>query len=354
MHTRRLSLEAATEGELRCPNISSAATHCKVQHWGAYFPYKIESRRRLRLPISLMKNRGTYITHICNKSLHSEAKLYTKSPEQKFSHHSTFASLHNHLTRPGAGTRRRIAGGDRIIDVDLNSGVTGLIRTREANQGTRVPVAATSDLELTAGDVELGAAGGRRAVQGNVLDAEEVFARGEGPGEGDCDLGFTCTRGRQHRDMNTVRMGGEEGISEEKCKRRTRASPAHARRTDLSSLLINLEPNIAAAIPRGRCLALGHLGEVELQRARVRDAALCRETNGVAGLDLVGLGARARRELVAADGVRVDVGDRAIGLVVCRLADVLPGSSLRGTCVSFVIDFEYARGVERGQGETHR
>jgi ABC-type uncharacterized transport system permease subunit len=61
----------------------------------------------------------------------------------------------------------------------------------------------------------------------------------------------------------------------------------------------------------------------------VADAALGREADRVAGLDFVRLGARAGGELVAPDGGGADVGDGAVGLVVCGFADVFPGAGLR-------------------------
>lgn len=67
----------------------------------------------------------------------------------------------------------------------------------------------------------------------------------------------------------------------------------------------------------------------------MRDAALGGEADAVAGIDFVGLGTGAGGQLVAADGLAVDVGDGAVGLVVCGSADVLPGRRLMGGGVSF-------------------
>lgn len=47
-----------------------------------------------------------------------------------------------------------IAGKDRVVDVDGNTGVVGRVAGGEANAG-RNRTSATGDLELSAGDVEL-------------------------------------------------------------------------------------------------------------------------------------------------------------------------------------------------------
>jgi hypothetical protein len=68
--------------------------------------------------------------------------------------------------------------------------IRSLVRARERDEGAGASAAAVGDGDLGAGDVELGAACCGRRVQSDVLDAEEVVARGQGLGDGDADLGF--------------------------------------------------------------------------------------------------------------------------------------------------------------------
>lgn len=98
----------------------------------------------------------------------------------------------NALTRPDGWAGEGVAGGHGVVDVDEQTGVRGLVRAGQGDLGARVAVAATGDGDLTARDVELGAILASSAMQGNVLDAEEVVAVGQGLGDGDVDLAQTC------------------------------------------------------------------------------------------------------------------------------------------------------------------
>jgi hypothetical protein len=75
-------------------------------------------------------------------------------------------------------------------------------------------------------------------------------------------------------------------------------------------LAVNLEPLFALSIPVGGCLALGNLGEVELQRTRVRDAGYGGKANAVSSIDGVGLRTGAGGELVTADSISRYIGCR--------------------------------------------
>lgn len=101
-----------------------------------------------------------------------------------------------------------------------------------------------------------------------------------------------------------------------------RPSPQPAR-----LVLRNLEPHGALAVKgRGR-LAGGHLGEVEVRRARVEDgrAAARGDGYGAAGRDAEGArGAAAWVELVARHGFGADVGDGAVVEAVLGRADGFP------------------------------
>ena len=126
-------------------------------------------------------------------------------------------------------------------------------------------------------------------------------------------------------------------------KRHTGAGPGDAAAGDNGLLLEDLEPDLAASVPVGGGLAGGNLGEVELHRAGVADVGVQGEADGVAGVDLAGLNALAGVALVAADRIAVDVLDRAVGLVVGRLADVLPLTGLK-RCVSILLKLCVAKG----------
>lgn len=86
---------------------------------------------------------------------------------------------------------------------------------------------------------------------------------------------------------------------------------------------VHLEPHGAGAVEGCGGLARGDFGHVELEGPGVRDGAYGGEADGVACVDGVGLRSGARGQLVAADLLRRDVGYGAVGLVVCRLADIL-------------------------------
>jgi hypothetical protein len=126
----------------------------------------------------------------------------------------------------------------------------------------------------------------------------------------------------------------------EKRRELTIAGPAYAGRTDLGTLFIDFEPDIATSIPVCCRLAVRHLGQVELEGAGVADAALGGEADGVTRFDFIGLGAGAGGKLVAADGVGVDVSDGAVGLVVCCLADVGPLTGLWDMLEGRLMDLE--------------
>lgn len=76
---------------------------------------------------------------------------------------------------------------------------------------------------------------------------------------------------------------------------------------NLSLLAGNLEPNLSAAIPRSGSLALGHLGHVELDGARMPDGGARLEAQRVSGFHRERLGRCAGRPLVAADSIAGNV-----------------------------------------------
>ena len=199
-----------------------------------------------------------------------------------------------HLAGEGLGARVGVAGGNGVVEVELDTGVLGVVGAGEGDAGGLAGTAAL-DLDLGAAEVELGAARLAGRVQGNVLDAEQVVAGRDAGGDGGRDLAAA------------VRGPGEAALGE------------------VGPVLVDLEPDVTAAVEVGRRLALRGLGHVEGHGAWVADVAVDPEADLVAGLDRHGLGALAAgRVLVTADGVGLDVLDGAVGVEVGRLADELP------------------------------
>lgn len=64
-----------------------------------------------------------------------------------------------------------------------------LKRTREGDERPGGTVTATSDVDLGAGDVELGSAERRCDMQSNLLHANKVLPTGKGLGEGEAYAG---------------------------------------------------------------------------------------------------------------------------------------------------------------------
>jgi hypothetical protein len=149
------------------------------------------------------------------------------------------------LTLPDSGTRGLVVCGNGVVDVNEDTRVGSLVGAGEADERRRAAAATVVDLDLGAGDVELGAAGAARAVEGDVLRTEQVLARGQGLGEGDGDL---CLAHGGPADGG----GGRDGF-----------------------FLVDLEPHVAAAVPGLGCLAGGDFGHVELHGSGVRDAGGC-------------------------------------------------------------------------------
>lgn len=101
--------------------------------------------------------------------------------------------------------------------------------------------------------------------------------------------------------------------------------PGEAGAGDGGVLLVDLEPDGTVAVERLSRLSRGGLGHVELQGARVLDAAVDAESHGVAGVDVLGPGAiGAGRQLVAADLLVAHILHGAVRIVVRCLADEGP------------------------------
>ncbi|TLD27075.1 hypothetical protein PspLS_05235 [Pyricularia sp. CBS 133598] len=198
--------------------------------------------------------------------------------------------------------RERIRAGtlvvsrDGVVDVDEQAGVAGVVHARDGDHARRRCRRArpARDGDLRARDVQLGAADGARAVQRDVLDAEQVVAAGDALGDRDVDAGFVCVPGQ----------------------------PVIA---NAGLVLQDLQPPGAGAVPgRGR-LALGNEAEPGRERAGVADGGLGRVGDGGAGGHVNGQrGGATRVELVARHLRRLHVGHGPVALVVGRLPHRLP------------------------------
>jgi hypothetical protein len=65
------------------------------------------------------------------------------------------------------------------VDIDLDTRVRSRVDARERHKGTGSSTSAARNADLRARDVKLGSADVASLMQGNVLDPEEVVARGQ-------------------------------------------------------------------------------------------------------------------------------------------------------------------------------
>ena len=95
-----------------------------------------------------------------------------------------------YLTLPDSRSGRlvRIRRGERV-QVDLDAGVVGLVSARQADERAGSAVAASGDFHLGARQIELGFVRLGGHVQGDVLDAQQVFAARGARGDG-CVCGY--------------------------------------------------------------------------------------------------------------------------------------------------------------------
>lgn len=152
------------------------------------------------------------------------------------------------LTLPNNRTRRRVARRDRVINAQQEAGIRRLIGAGQRNRRARAATATASDLNLRATEIELRAAGRARTMQPNMLNAEQVLARG-------------CSGGERERPAGGLIIphhagGGEAG----------------------GALLPDFEPHVAVTLER-LDVAVGGFGEVGCEGARVRDDLVGLETN---------------------------------------------------------------------------
>lgn len=109
--------------------------------------------------------------------------------------------------RPGVNITSR----NRPIKLEQDTGVGRLVGTGERDQlAAGVERAgASGHVDLRARNVQLRAADAAGAVQGNVLDAQEVLAWGEAGGEADGDFGFAFFAKEREKEERVSK--GREG-----------------------------------------------------------------------------------------------------------------------------------------------
>lgn len=158
-----------------------------------------------------------------------------------------------YLASEDGRSRRRVRCRHGVVNIDHQARVRRLIRTRERDEVRRRLAPAARHRELGARDVRLGAAGGAGAVESDVLDAQQVVARGDA-----------------RRDLGGHATGAL-------------ARPGQATAANGRPLREDLEPDRARAVPRVGRLPRRRLRHVELQDPRVRDRRVRREAYRVAG-----------------------------------------------------------------------
>lgn len=220
------------------------------------------------------------------------------------------------LTLPNRRARERVLIGMAAVQVDEDTGGILLISAGESDLGTGVSIAAAGDAHLAAAQVELRAVQRARSVQGDLLDAQEVVAAGEGGGEVDEDFLFACRR-VYVLDMRTDLEREARGLT----IRRPGPAPISIR---LRTNLLDLEPHVAVGFPGVDVLAVRHARHVVQQRADVLHRRLQLEADGRAGGHALDVGGGTALFLVAADLARRHVGDGAVRPLVGRAAHVLP------------------------------
>jgi hypothetical protein len=213
-----------------------------------------------------------------------EFKIYTQNPHlsrTKYIHKNSLnllnpnlsTSLPNtNLSRPNSRARGSVAGRNRVIDVDQDTRVRRLVRSRERHHWSRSAITTVLNLDLRTRDIKLRTARAASRMQRNVLDPQKILAARQRLGQRERHLRLSAA-GKRHL---ATRKG--------------------------STLRVDLEPDGTGAVEGGGGLARGDFGHVELEGARVRDGGYGREADGVTGVDGGGLGCRGTgRELVAAD-----------------------------------------------------
>lgn len=199
-------------------------------------------------------------------------------------------------TRPDRRAGKIVGSWDRVVDVEVDVGILRLVHTGDLDQGARNARSRTGNLDLSAGEVELGIAT-EAAMKANVLNTDKILT------------GRSILGDLEGRSVLTpsAPVGILQAIGN----------------VFADTLLVYLEP-----IPRsvvGLDIA-GCLGHVDLQRPRVLHRStigelktdLCTRSDGI---DLC-LGRRVHGTFVAAEVVVHDFRSQCWLVPIAILADV--------------------------------
>lgn len=303
----------------------------------------------LQVPPSLHAH---HLTH--QDSFEKKADVFMLQPRKNIKHlYSTRPSSPNttkrsfitrDLARQRIGSRGLVVGGNRVVDVDLDARVCGIVHARNRHQLWARASRAARDGHLGTAEVELGTADRLGRVEGNVLRAEEVLAVFDAAGDGEGDsLGayvFDCV-------SHAVNEGGI-------LSQRTLSGPCQLATRHLWVILVNLEPVRARAIKRPNGLALGYLRQPSGEGSRVGKSVGNVEGDVAAGLDVSrsDVGAISRRQLVACHLGGGDIRGGSVALVVLGHANIFP-VALFSRNVSVSGHSEYMVTTQVGRVEAH-
>lgn len=107
------------------------------------------------------------------------------------------------VSGPSDNTGRSIVGGDRVVDVDDETGLVSGVLSR--NEGGRAGAAGTvaSNAQLSTANVVLSTTKLLRGVQRNVLCTHEVVTSGQLGGQVDGEVADTAAAGRVGGPLDT-------------------------------------------------------------------------------------------------------------------------------------------------------
>lgn len=199
---------------------------------------------------------------------------------------------------PGDGAGGSVAGRGGVVQVDDDAVLSAVVDSGDLDGRGWGAGAGAGDGELGTADIELGTTLLLGTVQGDVLATHQVVAGGQvlGQGEGEV-VDAAADRGGPLQALGGDGRGGQ---------------------------LVDLEP-VAVALVGSGLGALGSLGHVDRQRARVAQVGVDGEADRVTGGDLLGLGlghdVGVQATLVADEVLRGHIGDG--GVRVGGLADEL-------------------------------
>lgn len=149
-----------------------------------------------------------------------------KSPLLSSSHNlkATFsplaqrASSRESLTRPDSWAWDGVGGRNGPVELEEDTWVLGVVSTWDSDLGAWVAAATAGDVDLSAGEVELGTSDLSGAVQADVLDAEKVLAAGGVFGDGGAERELACMgvrngiRKSRGQRWGTVLDGNEKNV----------------------------------------------------------------------------------------------------------------------------------------------